>query len=188
MRALDETETRTMFTKLASYTGASLSNLIAPPAEGTAVTERMVFRLVKDRVFYLPERIANFATSIPRDSLLTAGTMIGKFTKTGKFRLNMSSLSIIAPHARVKCWVKSNGEMPILYGSNVLKAHVARWSEDAPEHSGCVIFNQNDTPLGFGVTARSTAEMRKLEPTAVVVFAQADVGMYLRDEDTMFTT
>jgi len=37
--------------------------------------------------------------------------------------------------------------MPILYGSNVLKAHVARWSEDAPEHSGCVIFNQNDTPL-----------------------------------------
>lgn len=110
MRALDETETRTMFTKLASYTGASLSNLIAPPAEGSATTERMVFRLVKDRVFYLPERIANFATSIPRDSLLTAGTMIGKFTKTGKFRLNMSSLSIIAPHARVKCWVKSNGE------------------------------------------------------------------------------
>lgn len=51
-------------------------------------------------------------------------------------------------------------------------------------------------------------EMRKLEPTAIVVFAQvhliftlllwstlistnfiqADVGMYLRDEDTLFTT
>lgn len=49
--------------------------------------------------------------------------------------------------------------------------------------------------------------MRKLEPTAIVVFAQvnifpyfflptcplanpiqADVGMYLRDEDTLFTT
>ncbi|KAJ5098060.1 ribosome biosynthesis protein NIP7 [Penicillium argentinense] len=189
MRPLDEKETRTMFEKLANYTGSSLSNLIAPPTEGSATTERMVFRMIgTSRCYYMPERIANLATSIPRDALLTSGTLIGKFTKTGKFRLNMTALSIIAPHARVKVYIKSNGEMPFLYGSNVLKAHVARWSEDAPEHSGCIVFNSNDTPLGFGVTARSTAEMRKLEPTAIVVFAQADVGMYLRDEDTLFTT
>lgn len=38
--------------------------------------------------------------------------------------------------------------------------------------------------LGFGVTAKSTQECRKLDPTAICVFHQADVGEYLRDEDT----
>lgn len=35
---------------------------------------------------------------------------------------------------------------------------------------------------GFGVTARSTVNTRKLDPTAIIVFHQADVGEYLRDE------
>ena len=48
--------------------------------------------------------------------------------------------------------------MPFLYGSNVVKAHVGRWSEDCPEHQGVVVYSMNDTPLGFGVTARSTAD------------------------------
>jgi 60S ribosome subunit biogenesis protein NIP7 len=34
---------------------------------------------------------------------------------------------------------------------------------------------------GFGVTARSTAEARRLEPTGITTFRQADVGEYLRD-------
>lgn len=34
---------------------------------------------------------------------------------------------------------------------------------------------------GFGVTARSTAEVRRLEPTGIVCFRQADVGEYLRE-------
>lgn len=58
---------------------------------------------------------------------------------------------------------------------------------------------------GFGVTARSTAETRRLDPTSITVFRQADVGEYLREvgnqcftslsgcadlrqEDTLFTT
>ena len=56
---------------------------------------------------------------------------------------------------------------------------------------------------GFGVTARSTIDTRKLDPTAIIVFHQAyvgiypnactltevcdsDVGEYLRDEETLF--
>jgi 60S ribosome subunit biogenesis protein NIP7 len=46
----------------------------------------------------------------------------------------------------------------------------------------------SDTPLGFGVTARSSIEAKKLEPTAIVVFRQADCGEYLREEDTLFAT
>lgn len=63
----------------------------------------------------------------------------------------------------------------------MLKAHVGRITEDCPEHQGVVVYSMNDTPLGFGVTARSTAETRKLDPTGIVVFRQADIGEYLRD-------
>lgn len=62
-----------------------------------------------------------------------------------------------------------------------MKAHAARWSEDCPEHSGVIVYSMNDEPLGFGVTARSTAEAKKLEPTGIVVFRQADAGEYLRE-------
>jgi 60S ribosome subunit biogenesis protein NIP7 len=41
---------------------------------------------------------------------------------------------------------------------------------------------------GFGVSAKSTAEARRLDPTGVVTFRQADIGEYLREEDTLFVT
>ncbi|PWY87024.1 PUA-like protein [Aspergillus sclerotioniger CBS 115572] len=128
------------------------------------------------------------ATSIPRSSLLSLGVAIGRFTKSGLFRLSLTALDVIAPHARYKVWIKQNGVMPFLYGSNVAKAHVGRFSEDCPENAGVIVMDMNDTPLGFGVTARSSAETRRMEPTANVVFRQADIGEYLREEDTLFTT
>ena len=109
-----------------------------------------------------------------------------KFSKTGKFRLHVTALDVIAKYAKYRVWVKANGEMPYLYGNNVLKAHVGRISEDTPEHQGVVIYAMNDAPLGFGVTARSTVDSRKLQPTDVVAFHQTDIGEYLRDEDTLF--
>ncbi|KAJ5148054.1 60S ribosome subunit biogenesis protein NIP7 [Penicillium atrosanguineum] len=184
MRQLTEEETKTLFSKLAHYTGRSLNSLVAPTDGGP----QMVFRLQGSRVYYMPLAIANLATSIPRDNLLSAGTQMGKFTKTGKFRLNLTCLDVVAPHARYKLWIKANGEMPFLYGGNVVKAHVGRWSEDCPEHSGVIVYNQDDTPLGFGVSARATQEAKKLDPTGIVLFRQADVGEYLREEDTLFTT
>jgi len=78
--------------------------------------------------------------------------------------------------------------MPFLYGSHIVKAHVGRWSEDCPEHQGVVVYSMNDTPLGFGVTARSTQEARRLDPTGIAAFRQADCGEYLRDEDSLFAT
>ncbi|KAH6625569.1 hypothetical protein C7974DRAFT_414071 [Boeremia exigua] len=185
MRPLTEPETKVLFEKLATYCGKGISNLIADPAGGN---DRNVFRVQGSRCYYVRESLANLATSVARDNLLSLGVCLGKFTKTGKFRLHVTALSIIAPHARYKVWVKANGEMPYLYGGNVLKAHVGRWSEDCPEHQGVVVLSMNDTPLGFGVSARSTAEARKLDPTGIVTFRQADIGEYLREEDTLFTT
>lgn len=76
--------------------------------------------------------------------------------------------------------------MPFLYGNHVLKAHLGRITEDTPEHQGVVIFNMADVPLGFGVTAKSTVDTRKLDPTSTVAFHQADIGEYLREEDSLF--
>ncbi|KAI4230409.1 MAG: hypothetical protein L6R36_000038 [Xanthoria steineri] len=147
MRALTEEETQTLFSKLANYTGRSLNNLIQPPSDSSKEGERYVFRLHDSRVYYMKLSIANLATSISRENLLSLGTCLGKFTKTGKFRLHITALDIIAPHARYKVWIKPNGEMPFLYGGNIVKAHIGRWSEDCPEHQGVVVFSMDDKPL-----------------------------------------
>ena len=78
--------------------------------------------------------------------------------------------------------------MPFLYGANIAKAHVGRWSQDCPEHQGVVVCSMDDIPLGFGVTARTTSDAKRLDPTGTVCFRQADCGEYLRDEDALFAT
>lgn len=114
MRELIETEMKTLFDKLANYTGRSLTNLISPASADSASSERFVFRLHESRVYYLKLALANLAVSVARENLLSLGTCLGKFTKTGKFRLHITALDIIAPLALYKVWIKPNGEMPFL--------------------------------------------------------------------------
>lgn len=76
MRPLTETETQTLFAKLANYTGNSLKNLIAPLENGPNA-DRYVFRLHQSRCYYVRLSLANLATSIARDKLLSLGTCLG---------------------------------------------------------------------------------------------------------------
>lgn len=181
MRSLTEEETKVVFEKLANYIGRNISFLIDNP------TNPHVFRLQKDRVYYVAEAVAKFATSVSRERLMALGTCFGKFTKTGKFRLHITALPYLAQYAKFKVWIKTNGEMPFLYGNHVLKAHVGRMSEDIPEHAGVIVFSMHDVPLGFGVSAKATTEAKNLQPTSIVAFRQGDIGEYLREEDTLFT-
>ena len=64
----------------------------------------------------------------------------------------------------------------------MLKAGLGRITEDTPQYQGVVVMNMSDVPLGFGTAAKSTAEVRKLDPQGIVAFHQADVGEYLHDE------
>ncbi|KAI1340563.1 60S ribosome subunit biogenesis protein NIP7 [Xylariaceae sp. FL0016] len=182
MRPMTEAETKVVFAKLANYTSNSLGDLIRPLEDG----DSYVFRVIKDRVYYVLKSIANLAVSIKRDALASTGICLGKFTKSGKFRLHITALPILSAHARYKIWIKPNGVNPFLYGSHISKAHVGRWTEDTPANVGVLIYDMADTPLGFGVSARSTGDARRLDPTGIVVFRQADCGEYLRDEDTLF--
>ncbi|CEG69900.1 hypothetical protein G6F70_005293 [Rhizopus microsporus] len=180
MRPLTSEETTTLFEKLAKYIGSNIKHLIDRP------DETYCFRLQKNKVYYVSESMVRMAVSVGRDQLASVGTCFGKFTKTGKFKLHITALDYLAQYAKYKIWIKPNGEMPFLYGNHIVKAHLGRITDDTPEHTGVVIFSMSDSPLGFGVTARSTVDMKKLQPTDIIVFHQADVGEYLRDEDTLF--
>lgn len=63
--------------------------------------ERFCFRLHRDRVFYLSERMMRLAASFPRKHLASAGTCFGKFTKSGKFHLKVTCLEYLAQYAKV---------------------------------------------------------------------------------------
>ena len=195
MRPLTEEETKIFFEKLAKYIGKNILYLIDSSA-GTAENDNeeqtdpqqhgYCFRLQKDKVYYVREDVMKKATNISRDQLCSLGTCMGKFTKSRKFRLQITALDVLAQYAKHKCWLRSTAEMPFLYGNNVVKAHLARISDDVPEHGGVVIFNSGDVALGFGVMARAGADLKSIEPTAVAIFHQADCGEYLRDEQEMF--
>lgn len=65
------------------------------------------FRERKDRVYYLSEKIAALASNVGPDYLLSAGTCFGKFTKSGKFLLHITSLNYLAPYAQVSNFMES---------------------------------------------------------------------------------
>ena len=78
--------------------------------------------------------------------------------------------------------MKPSQEMSFMYGNHVLKSGLGRITDNTPENTGVVVLTMSDVPVGFGTTAKSTQQCRKCDPTAIVVYHQADVGEYLREE------
>ncbi|XP_003387869.1 PREDICTED: 60S ribosome subunit biogenesis protein NIP7 homolog [Amphimedon queenslandica] len=179
MRPLTEEETKVVLGKLSKYIGDNVKLLVDRP-DGS-----YVFRLHKNRVFYVKEQIMRWATNVARKQMLSLGTCIGKFTHGGKFHLVITALDILAPHAKHKVWLKANSEQQFLYGHNVLKGGLGRITENTPTYQGVLVYSMNDTPLGFGVAAKSTQDCRHIDPGTTVVFNQADIGQYLRSEDQL---
>uniref|UniRef100_A0A7S2S5A9 60S ribosome subunit biogenesis protein NIP7 homolog n=1 Tax=Eucampia antarctica TaxID=49252 RepID=A0A7S2S5A9_9STRA len=181
MRPLTEDETKLLFQKLAEYIGKSIEQMI------NRKDERHCFRLMKDRVYYVSESAMKYSASISRDNILHFGTCLGKFSKSGKFRLHVTALDYLSQYAKYKVWVKPSAEMSFLYGNNILKSGLARITESTPQYAGVVVYNMSDLPLGFGVSAQNTEACKDLEPMGNVVLHQADIGEYLRGvEDDMF--
>jgi len=179
MRPLTEQETKTFFEKLAKYIGKNIKYLIERE------DEPYCFRLQKNRVYYVSEEIMKKATNVDKKLLTSLGTCFGKFTKSEKFKLHVTCLDYIAQFAQFKIWVKPSSEMSYLYGKHILKAGLGRITENTPKHCGVIVYSMSDIPLGFGTTAYSTQECRKLEPKAIVCYNQDDVGEYLREEETL---
>lgn len=174
MRSLTEEETRTLFTKLAHYTGKSLNALVTPDEDGRL----SVFRLQGSRVYYVDKELANLSTSIPRDQLLSMGTQVGKFTKVGRIPsspladANTATDWQIPPQPHLpgsdRCprplqdlhQIQRSYAFPLRFQRSsrsslqVLVCTTSRshaeystndeCSEDMPEHAGCVVVDEND--------------------------------------------
>ncbi|KAL7672125.1 hypothetical protein ACOME3_007019 [Neoechinorhynchus agilis] len=180
MRPLTDDELKSVFSKIKFFIGDNIKLLI-DRADG-----EYGFRLHKDRVYYSRLDLIKKAQIFPRKSVQSFGLCIGKFTKSGKFHLHVTALDIIAPYAKNKIWLKESAQMQFLYGQNPLRSGIGRLSEAIPKYDGVVVFSMNDTPLGFGVAAKSTTECRSVvDPLTVVCFNQADVGQYIRNESEL---
>eukprot|EP00762_Andalucia_godoyi_P004081 ANDGO_06254.mRNA.1 60S ribosome subunit biogenesis protein nip7 len=180
MRPLTEEETRVFFEKLSQYIGKNIAQLLDSSSD-----DPHCFRLQRERVYYVSERLMKKATNVSRENLASLGVCFGKFTKTRKFRLHVTCLDYLAQYANYKIWVKPSAEMSYLYGNHVLKAGLGRITENTPENQGVIVLSMAEIPLGFGIAARSTQDCRKADPTSIVCLHQADIGEYLRDEDTL---
>ncbi|KAF8561633.1 hypothetical protein P879_05381 [Paragonimus westermani] len=143
------------------------------------------FMLHRDRVFYSRTSLAKHAATISKKHLLSFGTCIGRFSKSGNFRVHVTALDFLAPYAKHRVWVKPPAEQQFLYGQHILKSGLARISEDTPQYAGVVVLNVNDVPIGFGVAAKSTLQAKNTDPMTIVVFHQADVGEYIRSEESL---
>ncbi|EGR28945.1 hypothetical protein IMG5_166370 [Ichthyophthirius multifiliis] len=177
MRILTDEETKVFFSKLSEYIGQNIKFLI------DRTDEPHVFRLIKDRVYYMSETLMKACQNITREQLMHVGTCFGKFTKGGKFRLSITCLDYLVKFAKNKVWLKPQGEQAYVYGNHVIKAHVGRMTENIVQYAGVIVLSMNDMPLGFGVSAKNTLQAKDMDPTGVVVFNQSDVGEYLRIED-----
>ncbi|XP_039069139.1 60S ribosome subunit biogenesis protein NIP7 homolog [Hibiscus syriacus] len=113
--------------------------------------------------------------------LASIGTCIGRFTHGGNFHLTVECLNLLTANAKHKVWLKPTSGMSFLYANHVLKGGLGRITESIAPGDG-VVFSMSDLPLGFGIAAKSTQDCRKLDPNAIVVLHQADIGEYLRME------
>ncbi|GAB6018700.1 ribosome biosynthesis protein nip7 [Chamberlinius hualienensis] len=177
MRPLTEEETRQLFEKLSKYIGENVTLLIDRP------DDTYCFRLQKERIYYVSDRILKLSSNVGRDNLISLGTCFGKFSKSGKFKLHITALDYLAPYAKNKMWLKPNAEQQFLYGNHIMKSGLGRITEATSKHEGVVVYSMSDIPLGFGVTAKSTQECRHADPMSIVCYHQADVGEYIRNED-----
>ena len=73
------------------------------------------------------------------------------------------------------------GHHPAAWGLSGLAAS----PQGFPQYAGVVVLSMAGVPLGFGRAAQSTDACRELDPTAIAVLHQVDVGEYLRAEDEL---
>ena len=67
----------------------------------TRTDEVHCFRLLKQHVYYISETNVRLATNMSRDNLISVGTCMGKFTKSGKFHLTIHCLDYMSEYAKV---------------------------------------------------------------------------------------
>lgn len=176
MRKLRKEETEKVLFKLNKFIGDNTSKLL---------TENNELCYLNKRVYLASKDMIKLTNQITKDKLAHCGCQIGKFTKKENFRITITALHLLSPYALHKIWIKSSAEMNFLYKNNILRAHMHKISEDVPMSGVVFVYNQNDTPLGFGLTARKSNDISQSSGSTLIVINQADTGEYIRDETAL---
>ncbi|SBS88365.1 hypothetical protein PMALA_022370 [Plasmodium malariae] len=135
--------------------------------------------------YVLRADIAKQAKSINKNSLMSLGTCLGKFTKANNFFLKITSLSLLSEFCIHKIWLKESGEKSFLFGNNVIKSHLLKISDNIKKGDGVMVLSMNDNPIGFGVSMRNTQDIKILNVMDIILIHQGDIGEYLRSEETI---
>ncbi|EAY16673.1 protein C43E11.9, putative [Trichomonas vaginalis G3] len=179
MRPLTQKEAQIFFEKLSKFIGDNGKALIERE-DGT-----WIFAIHNKRVYYMKEELLNLCKPFSFPLILSAGICMGKFTKTGRFFLQITALPIIAPYAQYKVWLKQSAELGFLYGQHILNEGIETMTEGTPKNVGVVVYNHNNLPIGLGVALQDSVQRRLASPTIMVVARQADLGEYLRSESNI---
>uniref|UniRef100_T1JIB4 60S ribosome subunit biogenesis protein NIP7 homolog n=1 Tax=Strigamia maritima TaxID=126957 RepID=T1JIB4_STRMM len=162
MRPLTTEESKIFFDKLSKFFGENVCLLIDRP-DGT-----YCFRFHNDQVFYISDKIRKLAESIAHENLQRLGTCFGKFTKTGKFHLYITSLDHLAHYAKVH--------------KVRLKSGIGKKTEATTKYQDVVVYSMNDQPLGCCTAAQTTQDCQAADTMTVVCLHQSDIGEYIRIE------
>ena len=173
MRELTEVEIEKINKKLVRFVGKDIEKVLS-------IKENL--RLHNQKVLFVLKPHIKYTSQVGRKDLVCAGTVLGKFTKNDNFRVNVTAIHLLEKYSLHKIWIKSSAEMNFLYGNNILRSHMHKITSEVPQNSVVFVYNQNNTPLGFGVTAKNSTDIISSQGRSLIVMNQADTGLYLRNE------
>ena len=175
MRELKEEEAQMMFEKLSKYIGSKTERLL------TRTDGKYVFRLIKNRIYYMSDQISRQCSTSEAKRLCGAGILVGKITHNNHFHINVTALPLLEQFAMHKVWLTKAAELQFLYGNDIVRSHITKMSDGIPDNAGVVIYNDQDAAIGFGVMTKAGVDAIRSQFASRVVIHQADVGEYLRD-------
>ena len=150
MRPLTEDESKAVFQKFANYivsnvwlfrSTAIFTLRVSKGKNLVHLVERQdeahCFRLHKGRVYYVSEASMRLGISVARSNLVSLGTCLGKFSKSGKFKLHITSLDYLAQYAKYKVsFEPTPAEMPS-YKRSRKGVDQTEWRNAFPVRQSC---------------------------------------------------
>jgi len=173
MRRATQEECKQIVLKLHKFVGPKCEELIAGDK---------CLRVFKNRVFLSDFKKSDQAAIIGKTKLVSYGKKLGKLSKTGRFRLSITALPILAPLAATKCILRPKCEQPFLYGSNILVRQIQNIPHELKQNQGVIVYSSTGLPVGLGVV---TSNGLSTNLDAIGVYRYCDIGEYLRGEEKL---
>merc|ERR1712178_138412 len=80
-------------------------------------TEQDTFSIRQKRefVYFVKDNLIRRASCIRKDNLISLGTCIGKFSRSGRFRLTIGVIDLLVQNSKNKVWLGCKSELKFIY-------------------------------------------------------------------------